>query len=456
MLPAANLGFSRSSQALRASYSARWLLRDGTQRIARLAGKLRRIKGDLACVTHPVRLDEAGALLEQEASGPPLRWRKRRCGPVVFVWSGWSLARRAIGVLPCADGAARFAKARAPQPYTRTVPRIIDAPPELAREQAIHLAAGPVAAPEGGLGLFLHATVAASGVLMTADAQVVGESLNNTGDWSAFGAFRRCGRTDELAVRQPPLTLQRRLGPAPHVMLKQTFDANYGHWLVEGLPRLAAAAEHVDLTTCRFIVSAGHAPMQRVYRDSLAICGIAPAQVVEVGYAPVHVDRLIYPLPVTRHPWIKSPTVVPFLEAIADRVGRPADAPRRIFVTRSCGRRTLLNEAAIAAVARSYGFTVVSPATMSFVEQVRWFGSAEIVVGGYGANLTNVAFAPRGAALFALTTPDMQDDFFWDLMDHKHGAYVSLHGERLPGRGGPNADYTIDAAQFTRTLRSLL
>ncbi len=411
---------------------------------------------EFACVGDPIGFSDcSGPRGGRVQSAARPRRRKLVCGRYVLVSSRWGLGRHILPAVRCADVATAMIPLEPVAPYHRTAPVIVGAPPALARIQRRHLAAGPVTPPEGGTALLLDVTVAASGVIMTAEGNVVAESLLNTGDWSTFGHFRRVDPAAPLTTRTGPLSLQRRLAGGPFVMMKQSYDANYGHWLVECLPRLAGVAEAFNLRQCRFIVSAGHgAAMQDVYVASLGAFGIGPDQIVALNYQPVRVDTLIYPLPVTRHPWVKSPTVVPFLEALADRLPRRGRGPRRLYVSRNRGRsRRLLNEEAIVDVVRSCGFVVVHPETMAFADQVAMFRDADIVVGNYGAALTNVVFAPAGVTLFALTSEAMQDDFFWDLMDHKRGRYVSLHGRAATSPATSNSDFTVSVESFTQMLR---
>lgn len=393
----------------------------------------------------------------QHDFGCILHWRKYRLGARVAVFAGWRLRSRRVRVVSCISVSTAFIAAPGEAGYNRTKPRIFSAPESLARDQAAQLTAGPITAPPGGVALFNDATIAASGVVLTADGRVVAESLVNSQLWSAFGTFTRDHSRAPLQMKASPLSVQKRLSASPHVMMKQTYDANYGHWLIECLPRLAAVAAHFDLAACKFIVSEGHGAMQRVYIDSLAACGIKPEQIVSVGYAPVHVDMLVYPLPITRHPWVKSPAVVRFLEDISEKLVHAAPAPQRIYVSRNRGKtRRLLNEASVIDIVQGHGFETVYPETMSFVEQVATFRAAEIVVGNYGANLTNVVFAPRGVTLFALTTEFMQDDFFWDLIDHKDGRYISLHGAAVSTPADCNADFSVDLDRFEKLLLDII
>lgn len=62
-----------------------------------------------------------------------------------------------------------------------------------------------------------------------------------------------------------------------------------------------------------------------------------------------------------------------------------------------------LNEGAIAEYFSSIGFDVVSPETMSFVDQIKMFSQCDVFAGVGGAAFANVIFMPEGARAICLT-----------------------------------------------------
>ncbi len=87
---------------------------------------------------------------------------------------------------------------------------------------------------------------------------------------------------------------------------------------------------------------------------------------------------------------------------------------------------------------------------MTFEEQVITFSAAQWVVGTIGAECTNCAFAPPGVRLLGLAPATLNDDFFWDLVSHKGGAYLSLHG--VAETENMNADFFVDLALLHEML----
>jgi Glycosyltransferase 61 len=265
-------------------------------------------------------------------------------------------------------------------------------------------------------------------------------------------------RTDDKILHVDPDLPLRKLSPKySYALLRQPWDNNYGHWIVECLPKVAILAEHYDITKLRFIVTRhSFLPpvrrMRQVCIDSLAAYGICPDQIVWLGREAVEVEHLLYALPLTIHPWVKAPRTVQILEELGDKIAKGHQGPRRIYSSRaSAGRRRLLNESEILRVVRDFDVAIVDPGVMSFADQVRAFAHAELLIGNFGANLTNAVFSPRGITMFVLASQSMGDNFFWDLTNLKSGKYFCLHG--APTSSDPNSDFVIDPDEFRAFLK---
>ncbi|WP_294536359.1 glycosyltransferase family 61 protein [uncultured Rhodoblastus sp.] len=376
-------------------------------------------------------------------------WRLIPLGRWRLAWT--SLRRRRVRMVGAAE-AGRFHPLPPEQPYPRRRPRIEKAPPEFFMDW---LWTNPPSPPAGGMVSLERICSVSGGVLLTEQGQIIAESLSNTEDAEEFKPFRRLSGGG-LTIRCSPLTPIRVLS-GDYIYLRQFFDGNYGHWLIDLLPRIAIAAQFSDLSRCKIVVTDKTGGMGRIYRDSLALFGIEPEQIVEIRRRPVFFERLHYPLPVSRHPWVKSPRAIEILEGLPEKLGATRDGPKRLYVTRNSGKkRRLTNEEDILALLRPLGFVLVDPGKLSFADQVRTFAGAEQIVGNCGAGLTNLVFSRRGVSVFALTTPFMLDDFFWDLTDLKLGRFFSLHGVANEPAKGSKSDFSIDLAAFKPMLAEFL
>ncbi len=245
-----------------------------------------------------------------------------------------------------------------------------------------------------------------------------------------------------------------------YAFLRQVADSNYGHWITEVLPKVAILAEHFDIKSLKFIVTEPRhfmmrpsGPMRKVFVNSLAEFGIRPYQILPMARESVEVERLLYPLPLAVHPWVKAPRTIQILEGLRDKIANGQRGPRRIYASRvGAIKRHLLNEAEILRILRAFDVTVVHPERLSFVDQVRLFADAELVIGNCGANLTDAVFSPRGVKIFAITSETMRDDFFWDLANLKSGKYFSLHGRATCSNPDMNSDFLVNPDEFRAFL----
>ncbi|HLH11148.1 MAG TPA: glycosyltransferase family 61 protein [Methylovirgula sp.] len=337
--------------------------------------------------------------------------------------------------------------------YLRTAPTLIVGPTEIC--QPVWEAMGQkIDPPRLGVAEIDSAIVCGEGIVWkkTPDGpRVVSESLLNADSARSILPMKRTAEGGLCVKRNTRVkTLPR---GETYAYLRQVWDTNYGHWLIDCLPKVGILAEHFDLAGLKFIVTRRSGPMRKVYVDSLGAFGIRPDQIVAMGREAVEVERLLYPLPVAMHYWFKAPRAIQILEALRDRIAPNGQGPKRLYVSRALARnRHLLNEAEILDVLEEFDVTIVYPERLSFVEQVRLFANADLVIGNCGANLANAVFARRGLKIFAITSQIMGDMFYWDLANLKSGKYFSLHGQAVCRTPDYNSDFSINAQEFRALL----
>jgi capsular polysaccharide biosynthesis protein len=233
---------------------------------------------------------------------------------------------------------------------------------------------------------------------------------------------------------------------------------NYYHFLTDVLPRLELlrrAGEEPDA----YLVNR----VTRFQRDLLDHLGLTADRCLGSDkYPHLRADELLAPsLPdanLTTPPWI-----VPWLreQFLPAALARPH---RRLYVGRGDKKRTrrVENEADLLAALEPLGFEAIDPGAMSPAEQVRAFAEAECVVGPHGAGLTNLAFAPAGAAVVELFARDYVNECFWALATTVEGLryrYLVGDGPRRAGSGrnrGVASDIRVDPRQVLQLLEELL
>ncbi len=350
-----------------------------------------------------------------------------------------------------ADGMFESVELVPSQAYTRRVPFLFDAPTSIVNSVQWQIDKGQAVAPAGLVGRVRNATILKGGVLLDEQRRVIAESLINIEGEAQFHS--EVGEAYADACRDPGNIPMLPDAQGPYVLLKQTWDANYGHWIVESLPRVANVARLHRLERCRFIVTDNASEaMRQVYTDSLGLLGIPPDRIVRLENSSWRAAEVIYASPMTIQPWVKSPEVVRFLNGLRQYRQPDIAGAHRIYVSRNgWGNRRLLNEPEICEVLVARGYKVIQPENYSFTGQIAAFSEAKHIVGTLGAALSNLAFAPDGVKLLALATEFMGDDFFWDLAALKGGSYASIHGRAMEPEKGMYSDFTINLDRF-RTI----
>lgn len=333
------------------------------------------------------------------------------------------------------------------RPYTRVDPRVFDQN-DYIRQFEAKCHRKTVHSPEAWVYTLREAQLVHGGLILTSGGDIVSESLINRHDFRRIaGTFRISGdRALSCETIRPDQVV--RGGEA--VLLSQPWDENYGHWLIETLPRLLMVERIQDISRLKIIVFAKKKAIDEVYARSLFWLGVPEDKIVWVNSA-AFVERLIYPTPLTIQPWIKSEICVETLERIARSVmGAQPSTLKKIYISRNADSsdRKLRDEDDIIGIVEKQGYTVVHCGQHDFDEQVRLFSAATHIVGNLGAGFVNMGFAPRGVRILALTSPLMPDDFFYDLASLKQGHYWSIHGQGCGVRADYRDDFTIDPARF--------
>ena len=340
--------------------------------------------------------------------------------------------------------------------YPRIPAALVDA------DESVHAAFdrmygdGTVVVPPAATAEVSDARVTTAGIITVGDS-IIDESLNIARNLTRPSGMYQVVR-GEIWVDEKPLPTGRRLtvdGDRRHVLLQHPSDANYGHWMIDVLPRIALLRDRVDLAQCLFAVSEqSSAAMRRVVEDSLGLFGISPEQILVLDRQVHEFERVTVLGSLSRHPLTKSPLLIEILAELGAQV--PA-APRRerLYVTRrGVHRRRLVNEDDLTALLVEHDYRVVAPEELTVREQISVFRGATNVVGVMGAALSNLAFSPDGVSTLTLATPVMKHDFFYDIVCLKRGRYRGVQGTAVD-RTAPSSlasDFTVDLDRVAEGL----
>ena len=252
----------------------------------------------------------------------------------------------------------------------------------------------------------------------------------------------------------PPARIGGRLG-----VLAQRGDGNYYHFLMDVLTKLGVLEQAPSVTAPDVWYVPAQTPFQR---ELLELFGIGADQRIDAGEQPhVQADCLVVPGPPAmtekNPPWA--------VEFLRRRLLPHVDVsgPRRnVYITRgpSANNRSITNEPDVLDLLAQHDFEHVDPGSLSVVDQIRTFATADIIVAPHGAALANIIFASPGSTLVELFPAGCLLPDYWRLASSVPGMeyrYVSAFGgPRRPTRAGTIVrDIEVDIAALAATLADL-
>ncbi|MEH7492520.1 glycosyltransferase family 61 protein [Neobacillus niacini] len=212
---------------------------------------------------------------------------------------------------------------------------------------------------------------------------------------------------------------------------------NYFHWMFDVLPRLELLRQSGFLFD-RIVINRGKHYREdycQFQDESLQLLGISKDQLLEVD-AQTHLlaKELIVSSPTSNTAHV-SKNVCQFLRREFLEKGSISKGTgyERIFISREDARhRPLLNENEVFNVLEKYGFKKVKLSTLSFIEKIKLFQSAKVIVSPHGAGLTNIVFCTPATKVIELFSPTYLVPCFFVISQHMDLHYYGLVGEAVP------------------------
>jgi hypothetical protein len=242
-----------------------------------------------------------------------------------------------------------------------------------------------------------------------------------------------------LPLFVPPVELKLR---GEYVHFGVLWGHNHYHWVLDLLPRVLFLERFDRLRRLPLIVQRG---ISRPQRESLQMLGIGPERIIEFDGRHWQVEQLYYV-----SPGLTANTTPLSARWLRERFAPPSTSSRRLYVSRKdAATRRVVNEVDLVAELLRYGFELVTLSELSFADQVKLFGEAEIIVGPHGAGFTNAVFAQPGATLIELFSPRYINGCFWALANacgHRYGFTVGMQ------RG---EDIEVDIGKVLRLFASM-
>ena len=152
------------------------------------------------------------------------------------------------------------------------------------------------------------------------DVYVTGEGLVFTRDGRVIDVTRSGHMEDAIAEGALAVATANKRGLCETIeagILAKTRGAqNYGHFILESLPRAWFARTRLD-HRCPAIIQGGGSPIEHIAREALRCVGFGQDDIIARGREPVFVRELIVVDGLARHPLYISPTVLDCFDEIA-------------------------------------------------------------------------------------------------------------------------------------------
>ena len=253
-------------------------------------------------------------------------------------------------------------------------------------------------------------------VSLVEDAYVVEEGLVFTADGRLFRetitqhAAAEIERGHAAVMRAIAWDIPKR--PGVSVLCKKRGARNFGHWLMEMLPKAFFARLFSPFSDLSYVVPAVNGPLGAVISESLRLLQICDRSLMPVDETAIRFERLLVVSGLTFHGAFMSPLVLNCIDMLASRI--KATGAKKIYITRgNLASRRFTNDDDVRKRASAAGYGLLDPTTLSLREQIATFKGATDIIGVMGAGLTNIAFAPVAARVVDLAPASMPDTFFW-------------------------------------------
>lgn len=178
---------------------------------------------------------------------------------------------------------------------------------------------------------------------------------------------------------------------------------NFGHWLLEDLPRLRVLDYYADrMEKTPDILIRSDPPDWMI--DTLRLLGLSTTDWIEWDRKSASVSTLVVPklsyihssgaslAPADRR-WVRD-------KMKSNLQYSEVDCSKRIFISRQGQqRRRIENYDAVMTALEPYGFEAIRPEEFTLEEQIQIFDQATMIVGPFGAGLTGALFAESGTLI---------------------------------------------------------
>ncbi len=207
------------------------------------------------------------------------------------------------------------------------------------------------------------------------------------------------------------------------IILTDVARNNYYHFFIDTLPKLDLVMRS-GIAIDRYVVHAN----EDYQREAYEILGIADKIVAANHNSHFYCEQVIYPDKLTQNRLVASPHfnymlidfqldwALDFLSNSLPRADSVPNAPKRLYVSRARARgRQAINEAELVALLRRYHVETIYLEDFSLSQKISIAQNADLIIGAFGAGLTNIVFCRPGTRIIELV-PDLTPQHFFQMI----------------------------------------
>lgn len=283
--------------------------------------------------------------------------------------------------------------------------------------------------------------VTEEGLVFTQDFRLISQTITQHSALEQERAFNLLKNTTHFREITTSCLLMRKRG-----------DDNYGHWLVEIMPRLGLA--RLKCHVSGLAIPSVDGAMKSVIHESLNLCDklkTTPRFELKKNEV-VFFKEIILVSGATQHGSYMSPLMISEIDNAIQHIDGVNN--EKIFISRRGTARNIANQNEIEETLKECGFSIINPASMNFIDQIRLFKNAKIIIGVMGAGMTNIVFAERGARIINLSPATMPDTFFYFLSIHKGHIYSEIRGKNVVDTKSWDTEFIIDRDDLISEISS--
>jgi capsular polysaccharide biosynthesis protein len=219
-------------------------------------------------------------------------------------------------------------------------------------------------------------------------AEPVAQARYRTPDLTALSGVVRDGDVTRLTSTENLPTLERALVTMP-------WGAwwNYGHFVLDCLPGVAAALDHGELSDYTPVFP----PLRPWQRPHVELLGLD--RFMELENAIYRVEDLLFLS--SMQSFLHHPNVnyLSLRERQLANTSASGPAIPKLYLARTGGSRVFLSDDELRAALEQRGFVTVHPEEHPVEEQIAMFNNARVIVGCAGAAFANVLYCEPGAVI---------------------------------------------------------